>query len=159
MTISLKKKSNIPLDMAKKASKMKLPSSQGPSERERRLELLRPGPGILERAQKAEKTADGGRITAGSAPLMLTVAEQETKVANPRTPTRLRTLLSEPFNQVSVVTEYLGLTGIGGLVVERFNKSFTLPVHCMINVTIEAPRFLLQGAQSYRVPVCFKCSF
>lgn len=84
---------------------------------------------------------------------MLTVAEQEMKVANPRTPTRLRTLLSEPFNQVSVVTEYLGLTGVGGLVVERFKQSFKLPVHLMINVTVEAPRFVLEGAESYRVPV------
>lgn len=115
---------------------------------------LRPGPGLLVRAQLVDRTATGVRITPGHVPLMRTVAEQEQKVANARTPDRVRTLLSEPFNQVSIITECIGLTGVGGLVLERIKHSFPdRPLRCLLNVTVEAPRFTFGDAESYRIPV------
>lgn len=122
---------------------------------DRLAEPLRPGPGLLERAQHVDRSATGARITPGNAPLMVTIAEQERKVANPRTPNRLRILFSEPFNQVSVILEgFLGLTGMGGLVVERISHSFPgRPVMFLLNVTIEAPRFVFGQAAVYRIPV------
>lgn len=114
--------------------------------------LLRAGPGLLQRAQKVDRTAGGLPITTGQVSELFTIAEQAEKAVSPHTPAKIRYLLSEPFNQLSVVSEHLGLTGVGGLVLERIAQ-FTRPLRCIINVTYEAPIFRLDNVQTYRVPV------
>lgn len=56
------------------------------------------------------------------------------------------------YNQVSVITEHLGLTGVGGLVAERM-RLFNYPVSCVVSATWETPMVKLNGVESYRVPV------
>ena len=125
------------------------------SSRNRRNEiaiLLRSGPGILQRAQKTDRTLGGLTITAGTITKLLTMAEQADKATDPRTPDKIRTLLMDPYHQISVITEHLGLTGVGGLVVERL-RIFNFPITCIICATWESPLVKLNGMDSYRVPV------
>lgn len=122
-------------------------------------DLLVAGPGILNRAQEATRTLTGFPVIRHIIPRLTTLKEQEEIRAraekNPRITSRqkqLLQLLQEPFNQMSVVTKFIGLTGSGGLVAERFAQ-MPHPVRCVMNVTYELPLLKMNGIESYRIPV------
>lgn len=108
--------------------------------------------GILERAQMIQRTLGGFPVNNGQVSKMLTMAEQEAKANNENTPLKIRLLLFDPYNQMSVITEHLGLTGIGGLVSERM-RVFNHPIRCLVNVTYEAPLFMIDQIETIRIPV------
>ncbi|OTF73155.1 dual specificity protein phosphatase 14-like protein-like protein, partial [Euroglyphus maynei] len=116
-------------------------------------QLLRPGPGILERAQKSEHTLFGLKVVRETMTKILTQSKQEQIRKNPRTLEKYRILLSEPFNQMSIILDHLGLTGAFGITKEHLELFQKLPVRCFINVTYELPLFQPADCESYRVPV------
>ncbi|KAJ6219575.1 hypothetical protein RDWZM_005387 [Blomia tropicalis] len=122
-------------------------------------ELLVPGPGILNRAQDADRTLTGYIVQKGTIPRLTKLKEQESILVNasknPNMSERNRQMLivlQDPFNQLSVITDNLGLTGAGGLIAERF-AAFPRPIRCIINATYEAPLLKLDKVESYRIPV------
>ncbi|KAH7644140.1 uncharacterized protein LOC124493494 [Dermatophagoides farinae] len=116
-------------------------------------QLLRPGQGILERAQKAECTLYGLKVVRETMTKILTQSKQEQIRKNPRTLEKYRILLSEPFNQMSIIMDHLGLTGAFGITKEHLDLFQKYPVRCFINVTYELPLFQPNDCESYRVPV------
>lgn len=119
---------------------------------EENAECLKPGPGLLLRAQAAEQTLTGLHVMKGTVNQIVTLERQERMKANPFTPNKIRMLLEPPFCDMSVITPYLGLTGLGGIVIDRF-AVFENPVKCIISVTYESPLFEVEGIESFRVPV------
>lgn len=117
-------------------------------------ECLKPGPGLLKRAQGADMTQTGLCILKGDVNRIMTLKEQEKVKVSPVTPCKIRILLDEPFNLMSIITKHLGLTGLGGLVQELFQQ-FEYPVKCVINVTYELPVFKVAGIETYRIPVSY----
>ncbi|KAH9424876.1 uncharacterized protein LOC113791273 [Dermatophagoides pteronyssinus] len=115
--------------------------------------LLNPGPGILERAQKAEHTLFGLKVVRETMTKILTQSKQEQIRKNPRTLEKYRILLSEPFNQMSIILDHLGLTGAFGITKEHLELFQKYPVRCFINVTYELPLFQPTECESFRVPV------
>ena len=61
-------------------------------------------------------------------------------------------VMNDPFNQISSITDHLGLTGAWGVISERFAQ-FPRPVRCVINATYEVPLLQVEGIESYRIPV------
>ena len=114
--------------------------------------LLAPGEGLLIRAQRATRTKFGRPIQLATITKLTTVQEQEAIRSRPTATNNVKIILTEPFNQISVVTELLGLTGAGGIVKERFEQ-FPRPVGCVINVSYEVPLLKVPGIESFRVPV------
>lgn len=114
--------------------------------------LLQPGVGILKRSQLAKRTRYGLLVQTSIMSRLITLPEQDVIRNNPRTPNNVKILISPPFNDLSIITEQLGLTGGGGIVKEKFDH-FPRLIGCLINVTYEVPLLKLNGIESYRVPV------
>lgn len=85
---------------------------------------------------------------------MVSMADQDKMRENPKTAERIRMLLEDPFNIMSIITPNLGLTGLGGLNCENL-LVFKFPVKTIFNVTYEAPKFKVDNIESFRIPVGF----
>lgn len=134
----------------------RLPNRSRRKARAQNAQYLKPGPGILIRAQSAEMTLTGLTILKGEINRIMTAKEQEKVRSNESTPSNIRMLLEEPFNEMSIIAKHLGLTGIGGLLLERFQE-FEHPVKCVVNVTYESPKVKVEGIETIRIPVIRIC--
>ncbi|KPM10978.1 dual specificity protein phosphatase 14-like protein-like protein [Sarcoptes scabiei] len=107
---------------------------------------------LLEEAQSMRVTKSGLNIIRGFIDHLPDLIEQKAMQNSRRTPEKIKILLQQPYNQMSVIEEYLGLTGLGGLVIERLNE-LRQPIKCLINVTYELPLIRLTDMETYRIPV------
>ena len=121
------------------------------------VDFLKAGPGILARALQADRTLTGFPINQDKATRMNTLQDEIKKRADLQKSSNKRVqdmlmVMDKPFNQISIITKQLGLTGAWGIVEERI-AAFPRPVGCVINVTYEVPLLQVEGIESYRVPV------
>lgn len=120
-------------------------------------ELLKAGSGILERAQKAKTTLTGFTINQDKVIHLPTLSEEEKKRAELQMSKNSRVIaaaiiMTPPYNDISVVSSHIGLTGAWGIVAERI-AAFPCPVRCVINATYETPLLQVEGITSYRIPL------
>src|SRR5699024_9440604 len=88
-------------------------------------DLLKAGPGILARALQSERTLTGFPINQDKVTRLSTLKDESRKRADLQKLTNKRAnemlvVMDRPFNQISVITEQLGLTGAWGIILERF---------------------------------------
>lgn len=120
-------------------------------------ELLKSDHGILERAQQAKITLTGFIINRDKFTHLPTLSDEEKKRGELKKSKNSRVveiaiIMAPPFNDISVVSNHIGLTGAWGMVAERV-AAFLRPVSCVINATYETPLLQVEGITSYRIPV------
>ena len=109
------------------------------------------------RALKAQHTLTGLPVNRSKVTRMTTLQDEEKKreelkkSSNHRVVAMLA-IMEAPFNQISVITGQLGLTGAWGVIAERFEQ-FPGRICCVINATYEVPLLEVEGIDSYRISV------
>lgn len=118
--------------------------------------LLAPGPGLLDRAQRAASTRTGQPVTVQVVPLTSTEdrerMRQKLSASSGFGAREMRVAIQPPYTEFSPITAHLVLTGYWGLVRENVAR-LPLPLGLVVNVTRETPRVAVDGLTFYRIPV------
>jgi len=105
---------------------------------------------VLYKASLMAATLSGLNINTKATRKLMTTKDHQKILNDPNTPQDFKLIFSPPFNTVNKLTEFLYLTGIGGLTKETFDK---LNINLIINATYEWPNTILDGVECIRVPV------